>query len=59
VVSEWLPRKKIFADEHSEQRLQDIWKDSQTPAYPTEKNIDLLRTIVQTSSNPGNLVLDA
>jgi len=59
--SRGVPRKIIFADEHGEQRLQDIWefKDLQSPSYPTEKNINLLRTIIQTSSAPGQLVLDA
>ena len=40
--------------------LQDIWdfKDYQYPVYPTEKNLDLLKLIVQTSSNPESLVMD-
>jgi adenine-specific DNA-methyltransferase len=55
------PRKIIFADDHANHRLQDIWdfKDSQRPTYPTEKNIDLLRTIIQASSEPGQIVMDA
>jgi adenine-specific DNA-methyltransferase len=41
-------------------RLQDIWefKDPQYPQYPTEKNLDLLKTIVRTSSDPGQMVMD-
>jgi len=56
------PRKIIFADDAREKgkRLQDIWefKDSPYPSYPTEKNINLLRTIIRTSSAPGQIVLD-
>lgn len=54
------PRKKIFLDEQKGKRVQDIWdfKDPQYPVYPTEKNLDMLRLIVQTSSNPDSLVLD-
>ncbi|MDR0185865.1 site-specific DNA-methyltransferase [Prevotella brunnea] len=56
------PRKKIFADERLGKRVQDIWTDYKDPAYPiypTEKNIDFIDLIVQTSSNPGSIVLDA
>lgn len=55
-----VPRKKIFADEKATKRMQDIWefKDPQYPVYPTQKSLDLLRFIVQTSSNEGDLVLD-
>ena len=40
--------------------MQDIWefKDTQSPSYPTEKNLDLLKTIVSASSNEGDLVMD-
>ena len=55
------PRKIVYADDHSHHKLQDIWefKDTQTPTYPTEKNIDLLKTIIEASSNKGSLVFDA
>jgi adenine-specific DNA-methyltransferase len=55
-----VPRKKIFADEKEGKKMQDIWefKDPQYPIYPTEKNLDLLKTIIQASSNKGDLVLD-
>jgi len=55
-----VPRKKIYADEKQGKKKQDIWeyKDSQYPVYPTEKNLDLLKSIVLASSNPGDLVLD-
>jgi len=54
------PRKIIYADDREGKRIQDIWeyKDPQYPAYPTEKNRDLLNLIVRTSSNPGSIVLD-
>ena len=56
------PRRIIFADEKKKEgkRLQDIWnfKDSPYPTYPTEKNLDLLKTIIGASSNPGDMVLD-
>ncbi|MEN6293344.1 MAG: site-specific DNA-methyltransferase [Methanobacterium sp.] len=58
-----VPRKKIYAEDKIAQGklLQDIWeyKDSQTPSYPTQKNLDLLKLIISASSNPGDLVLDA
>ncbi|KJU85776.1 restriction endonuclease subunit M [Candidatus Magnetobacterium bavaricum] len=55
-----VPRKKIFADEREGKKVQDIWefKDPQYPSYPTEKNRDMLKFIIQTSSNEGDLVLD-
>ena len=60
------PRRKIFADESQGVPVQDIWlefKDAHNQnvritGYPTEKNLDLLRRIVATSSNPGDIVLD-
>ncbi len=54
------PRKIIYADEREGKRVQDIWeyKDPQYPAYPTEKNADLLDLIIRTSSNPNSFVLD-
>lgn len=55
-----VPRKINFADEHTMKRMQDIWtfKDPQHPIYPTEKNHEMLRTIIKTSSNPESIVLD-
>lgn len=53
-------RKIIYADERKGKRVQDIWdyKDPQYPDYPTEKNMELIERIVQTSSDEGSLVLD-
>jgi adenine-specific DNA-methyltransferase len=55
-----VPRRKIFADEQRGKKAQDVWefKDPQYPSYPTEKNLDLLKFIIEASSNPGDLVLD-
>lgn len=56
------PRLKIYAGEVEERGvlLQDIWefKDPQYPSYPTEKNLSMLETIIRTSSNAGDIVLD-
>jgi adenine-specific DNA-methyltransferase len=40
--------------------MQDIWefKDYQCPLYPTEKNMNLLKTIVSASSNEDSIVMD-
>lgn len=55
-----VPRKINFAEEHPTKKLQDVWefKDPQYPIYPTEKNHDLLKTIINASSNPESIVLD-
>ena len=55
-----VPRKKIYPEDFTTKRVQDIWefKDKPNPIYPTEKNLDLLSRIIQTSSNKGDLVLD-
>lgn len=54
------PRKKIYLKDSKGKRMQDIWtyKDPQYPQYPTEKNIDLLNNIIQTSSNEDSIILD-
>lgn len=55
------PRKKIYFEDKNGKRRQDIWtefKDPQNPLYPTAKNLDMIDTIVKTSSNPGSIVLD-
>jgi adenine-specific DNA-methyltransferase len=58
------PRLKIYADEYIKKgkRMQDIWlnyKDPIYPEYPTEKNLEMIMKIIETSSNPGDIVLDA
>ena len=57
------PRKKNYADDMKRKGkpMQDIWedfKDPSKPKYPTEKNIDMIKKIIKTSSNVGDLVLD-
>ena len=56
------PRKIVYAEQArlAGKKRQDIWtfKGPAYPSYPTEKNLDLLKTIVACSSNPGDLVLD-
>ena len=54
------PRLIKYADEARGKLPQDIWeyKDPQNPIYPTQKNAEMLRRIILTSSNPGEVVLD-
>ncbi|MDR1395043.1 MAG: site-specific DNA-methyltransferase, partial [Deltaproteobacteria bacterium] len=54
------PRLIVYPPPGLTKRRQDIWnfKDQPFPGYPTEKNLDLLKTIVRTSSQEGSLVLD-
>lgn len=54
------PRKINYADEMLGKRPQDIWeyKDPIYPEYPTQKNEDMLRFIIETSSSPNSIVLD-
>lgn len=57
------PRKKMYADDvvRAGAKVQDVWryKDPQNPRYPTEKNLEMLKFIVENSSRPGDIVLDA
>ena len=56
------PRKKIYADQVMKAgvKIQDVWmfKDPQHPKYPTEKNLEMLKLIVENSSDTGDIVLD-
>lgn len=54
------PRKKIYADEKEGKKKQDIWeyKDTQNPIYPTEKNLELIKNIILSSSDKNDLVMD-
>lgn len=54
------PRKINYADDHLTKKLQDIWtfKDPVKPIYPTEKNREMLSTIVRASSDEDSFVLD-
>jgi adenine-specific DNA-methyltransferase len=60
------PRRKVFLEGAKELALTDYWaafRDAHHQSiaitgYPTEKNLDLLKTIVAASSEPGSIVLD-
>lgn len=60
------PRRKVYFDQSKGVPVQDIWLDyldvnnqnTCLTGYPTEKNLDMLKRIVETSSEPGDLVLD-
>ena len=56
------PRKIIYADENKGKKIQDIW-DFRDPgfvseSYPTEKDEELLKQIILSSSKEGDLILD-
>lgn len=60
------PRRKVYLNENAGIAAQDIWLDFKDAhnqnihitGYPTEKNPDLLRRIIEASSQPNDLVLD-
>lgn len=60
------PRRMVFCDPSKGIPVQDIWMDyrdsinqaQKTTGYPTEKNFDMLKMIVEASSNEGDLVMD-
>lgn len=60
------PRRKVYCDAKKGIPVQDLWlnyrdsinQQTKTTGYPTEKNIDMLRMIVQASSNKGDCVMD-
>lgn len=54
------PRLKNYADEHKGKKIQDIWeyKDPYNPLYPTEKNKEMLKMIIQQSSKKSSIILD-
>ncbi len=54
------PRLIKYADQAKGKLPQDVWeyKDPQNPLYPTQKNAEMLKRIILTSSNPGDTVLD-
>ncbi len=61
--SNGIPRKKIYAEDYVRRgmKMQDIWnfKDPQYPQYPTEKNLDMLKMILNATSNENDIVMDA
>lgn len=56
----------MYLDRSNGVPIQDIWLDyldvnnqnTLITGYPTEKNIDMLKRIIETSSCPGDIVLD-
>lgn len=60
-------RLKMFADESPGERIQNIWLDippigaqaAERLGYPTQKPLKLLERIIETSSNPNDIILDA
>lgn len=62
-----VPRLKWFADELEGVALPDLWTDvppisanaAERLGYPTQKPLALLERIIQASSNPNDIILDA
>ena len=60
------PRRKVYLDQSQGVPVQDIWLDyldvnnqnTCITGYPTEKNVDMLKRIIEASSNKGDIVLD-
>jgi adenine-specific DNA-methyltransferase len=54
------PRLIIYADYNLGRRVQDIWtmKDPIYSEYPTEKTEKVIERIINTSSMPGDVILD-
>ena len=56
------PRKKVFANNHSGTKIQDVWemkdKGLSYVDYPTQKSDLLLERIIKNSSNEDSIVLD-
>ncbi|CDT47928.1 site-specific DNA-methyltransferase [Vibrio coralliirubri] len=60
------PRRKVYLEKGKKVAITDLWdtfKDAHHQSkmitgYPTEKNLDMLKMIVEASSNPGDIVLD-
>jgi adenine-specific DNA-methyltransferase len=60
------PRRKVYLDSSEGISVQDIWMDFKDAhnqnicitGYPTEKNLQLLKRIIEASSNPGDMILD-
>lgn len=60
------PRRKVYLDQSKGIPVQDIWLDyldvnnqnSLQTGYPTEKNLDMIKRIIEASSNIGDLIMD-
>jgi DNA modification methylase len=62
--SKGLANKKLYLDEAKGVPVQSLWDDikfvkgKEDTGYPTQKPLELLRRIIKTSSNEGDIVLD-
>lgn len=60
------PRKKVYLDESEGIPYTDLWMDFRdahnqnvsVTGYPTEKNLDMLKMIIQASSEEDSIILD-
>jgi len=60
------PRRKVYFDQSRGIPVQDIWLDfldvnnqnSLQTGYPTEKNLDMIKRIIEASSDKGDLIMD-
>lgn len=60
------PRRKVYLPENKQRPLTDYWdqyrdahhQSIKITGYPTEKNLSMLKAIVEASSNKGDIVLD-
>ncbi|MBM7059355.1 hypothetical protein JQX08_01415 [Pseudomonas sp. UL073] len=60
------PRRKVYLTETKSIGYTDYWEEFRdahhqailVTGYPTEKNFDMMKMIVEASSNPGDLVID-
>ncbi|MBD5358435.1 MAG: site-specific DNA-methyltransferase [Bacteroides sp.] len=60
------PRRKVYLDQSKGIPVQDIWLDfldvnnqnSLQTGYPTEKNLEMIKRIIEASSNEGDLIMD-
>jgi len=60
------PRRKVYLEKNKKIPITDLWdqfrdahhQSKMITGYPTEKNLDMLKMIIEASSNPGDIVLD-
>lgn len=60
------PRRKVYLTDDKAVGYTDYWEEFRdahhqavlVTGYPTEKNFDMMKLIVEASSNPGDLVID-
>lgn len=60
------PRRKVYLEDDKKVPITDLWdlyrdahhQSKMITGYPTEKNLDMLKMIVEASTNEGDIVLD-